>query len=80
MYEDMQVKILFIELKYPAYVKLQVALVIGLLIGSALFYQFARGSEDWLLNNGWWLCLVIGGMEVLEARIAISKAKKNYRR
>jgi hypothetical protein len=29
MYEDTQVKYLFVSLKFPAYVKLQVALVIG---------------------------------------------------
>ena len=80
MYEAMQVKVLFFNFKYPAYVKLQVALVVGLLIGSALFYQFARGSDVWLLNNGWWLCLVLGGLEVLESLVAISKAKKDYRK
>jgi len=79
MYDDMTVKYLFINLKYPAYVKLQVAQVVGWLIGSALCYQFARGSNVWLLNNGWWLCLVIGGLEVLETLAAISKSKKYYR-
>ncbi len=79
MYEDMRVKYLFINLKYRAYIKLQVALVIGWLIGSVLFYLFARASDIWLLKNAWWLCLVIGGLEVLESLVAISKAKKDYR-
>ncbi len=78
MYENTQVKYLFVNLKYPAYVKLQAAQVIGWLIGSALCYQFARGSDVWFLNNGWWLCLAIGGLEVLETLAATSKAKKDY--
>ncbi|MDH3214546.1 MAG: hypothetical protein OEM05_18875 [Myxococcales bacterium] len=75
MYEDTQVKYLFVALKYPAYVKLQVALVIGWLIGSILCFSWARESDVWLLKNGWWLCLAIGGLEVLESLVAIRKAK-----
>ena len=79
MYEDIRVKYLFVDLKYAAYIKLQGALVIGFLIASALFYQFARGSESGLWSNGWWLCLVLGALEAVEARMAIGKAKKGHR-
>ena len=79
MYEDMRVKYLYINRKYPAYLKSQVALVIGWLIGSGLFCLFAGTSDMWLLKNAWWLCLVVGGLEVLETLGAIRKAKKDYR-
>jgi hypothetical protein len=78
MYDEMRVKYLFINLKYPAYVKLQAAIVLGWLIVSGLLFVFARDSNFWLLENAWWLCLVIAVGEVIESLVAVAKAKKDY--
>lgn len=77
-YDDMRIKYLFVNLTYPAYVRLQIALVAAWIIGAALLFFFARDSSVWLLKNGWWLCLVIGFAEVGEAVVAIGKAKQAY--
>ncbi len=83
MYEGLRVKYFLINLKYPVYVKMQAVLIIGWIVGSILFYLFAPTSDiwllEWLLENSWWLCLVVGGLEVVESLVAISKAKKDYR-
>lgn len=78
MYEDLSVKYLFINLKYPTYVKLQTALIIGWLIAATLFYIFASESSVWILRNAWWICLAIGLLEILESQFAIRKAKSSY--
>lgn len=78
MYKDMRVKYLFVNLKYPAYVKLQVALVVGWFVAGGVLFFFARDSGIWLLANGWWLCPVIAVAEVAESMAAVAKAKKDY--
>jgi uncharacterized membrane protein len=78
MYEEMRVKYLFINLKYPAYVKMQIAITLGWLIVGGLLFVFARDSRIWLLANGWWLSLVMVLGEVIESYLAVAKAKKDY--
>jgi len=78
MYEDMRVKYLFINLRYPAYVKWQSAIIVGCFVAAGLFFMFARGSGVWILSNAWWLCLIVGGLEILETVLALGKAKKDY--
>ena len=78
MYEDMRVKYLFLNLSYPAYVKLQTVLVAIWVIAAAVLFLLARDSSIWLLENGWWLCLAIGILEALESVVAIGKAKRRW--
>ena len=78
MYEDMRVKYLFINMRYPAYIKLQVILVVSLVIASLLCFLFARDSQIWLLKNAWWLCLIVAVGEIVETFMAIGKAKKKF--
>ncbi len=80
MYEGMRVKYLFINLKYPAYVKLQSICVLALLIGAVLCYLFTRDSQFWLLRNGWWIGIVGALAEIVESLVAINAAKYIYRR
>lgn len=74
----MRVKYLFIDLKYPAYIKLQIFLVVGWLLGAVLCFMFAKESAGWFVKNGWWLCLTIAVLESFESIGAIYKAKENY--
>ena len=78
MYDEMRVKYLFINLKYPAYVRLQIVLVVALIIGAVLCFLFTRDSSVWALKNGWWLCPVGALFEVGESLFAVKKAKKNF--
>jgi len=78
MYEEMRLKYLFINLKYSAYIKLQVILVVALIIGALLCLFFARDSQIWLLKNGGWLCPIVALLEVGESFWAINKAKKDF--
>ena len=78
MYEEMRVKYLFVNLKYPSYVRLQVFLVVGWVVAGGLLFLFARDSQAWLLKNGWWLCPLIAVCEVMESLVAVAKAKKDY--
>ena len=75
--QKMRVKYLFVDLRYPTYLKLQIVLVIGWIIGALLCYIFLRDNSVWLLKNGWWLCLVVALLEVGESFLAINKAKKD---
>ena len=79
MYDEMKVKILFLNIKYPLYLKIQIAMVIGWFIGGFLCYLYLKDSSVWYLKNGWWLFPVIAILEVGEAFVVIKKAKKEYR-
>jgi len=76
MYEEMRVKYLFINMRYPAYVKLQVVTIIGGIIGALLLFFLARDSQYWVLKNGWWILAVASLLEVGETFLAIKRAKK----
>lgn len=78
MKNEMRVKYLFINLKYPSYIKLQAILIIALLSGAILTYFFAHDSQFWFLRNGPWFYPIIALLEVGEAYIAIRKAKKTF--
>ena len=78
MYEEMRVKYFILNLKYPAYINLQVVLVVAWIIGALLCFFFARDSQIWLLKNGWWLCPLVAFLEVVESFVAINKAKKDF--
>lgn len=78
MYEEMNVKYLIVNLKYSAYIKLQIALIFTCLVGAVLCYQFARGGDTWFFKNSWWLFIVAGILEAVESLIAIKKAKNDY--
>lgn len=79
MSDEMRVKYLFINLKYPAYVKLQMVIVAGWFIGALLCFLYAKDSPIWVLKNSWWLCVVIALLEVGESFLAIGKAKRDFR-
>jgi len=78
MNEDMRIKYLFVNLKYPAYVKLQIALCAAWLILGCFLFLFARDSSVWVLANSWWLCAVVALGEVVESLVAIAKAKRKF--
>lgn len=78
MYEEMGVKYLFINLKYPAYLRLQIILVAAWIAGALLCFLFATDSSAWLLKNGWWLCSTGALLEVGESFVAINNAKKDF--
>lgn len=78
MYENMTVKYLFVNLKYPTYIKLQSALLAGWIIAAVLFYIYGADSTHWLWGNAWWICLVVAALEILESQLAIKKAKASY--
>ena len=78
MYEEMRVKYLFVNMKYPLYLKLQGLLIVALVIGAAACYFLIKDSSQWIVKNAWWICLVAAGLEVLEAAAAIGKAKKDF--
>ena len=78
MYEEMRVKYLFINLRYPAYVRLQIVAVAAWIVGALLCFLFAGDSSVWLLRNGWWLCPCGALLEVGESFVAINKAKKDF--
>jgi len=78
MYDEMEVKYLFINLKYPAYVKLQIVLVIAWITVAFLLFLYARDSSVWLFRNGWWICPIIAVCEVGESLVAIKKAKEGF--
>jgi uncharacterized membrane protein len=78
MYKDMPVKYLFINLKYPTYVSLQVTLIVGWMIAAGLFLAFGLGSDVWWIRNGWWLSLAAGCLEIIESLMAVNKAKTEY--
>jgi len=77
-FEAMRVKYMFMDLRYPTYLKLQISLVVVGAVLAAVLFPY-RGDANWLLGNGWWLCLVAVVGEVLESVVAISVAKKKYR-
>jgi len=78
MYENMRVKYLFVDLEYPAYIKLQVVLAVAWMIGALLSFLFGRDSQMWLLQNGWWFGPIVAFLEVVEAFMAVNKAKKLF--
>ena len=78
MYEQMRVKYLFLDLEYPAYIKLQAVLAVAWIIGALLSFFFGRDSQMWLLQNGWWFGPIVAFLEVVEAFVAVNKAKKDF--
>jgi hypothetical protein len=80
VYEDMRVKYLCLNMRYAAYIKLEVVLFLAWTIAAALFFFFGRTSQIWIVRNGWWICLCVIVVGTLEAVAAVSKAKKEYRR
>ena len=77
MYEEMRVKYFFVNLKYPAYLKLPIICISAFIIYGLLCFLFAGGSSLWLLKNGWWLGIVVGLLEGGESFFAIKKAKRD---
>jgi len=75
---NMRVKYMFVDLKYSAYIKLQTALITAFIIGSVLCFLYTQDSPTWYLKNGWWLCLLVAGLEFIESLIAVHKAKKKH--
>jgi hypothetical protein len=80
MYEDMKINFILFSLKYRAYVRMQITAISVLLLLSAVAYLYGRDSADWFIGNGWWICLVVALLEVGEAVVAITLAKKKYRK
>ena len=80
MYEEMRVKYLFINLRYPVYVKLQGMLIAALVIGALPCFLYLKDSPIWMLKNVWWFLLILAGLEILEAFLAIGKAKRDFHR
>lgn len=78
MYEDMRVKYLFINLRYPVYVKLQGMLIVTLIIAALTCFLYLKDSPLWMLKNVWWFLLIMAALEILEALLAIGKAKRAY--
>ena len=79
MYEEMRVKYLFVNMKYPLYLKLQGLLIVSLVIAAAACYFLIKDSSIWVVKDAWLICLVLAAFEVFEAAVAIGKAKKNFR-
>jgi len=80
MYEDMRVKYLFINLRYPVYVKFQGMLIVALVIAALPCFLYLKDNPIWMLKNLWLFCLVLAGLEILEAWLAIGKAKRDFHR
>lgn len=80
MYDDMKVNFVLFTLKYRTYVRTQTAVISALLLLAALAYLYGRDSTNWIIDNGWWICLVIAVLEMGEAVVAITLAKKKYRK
>ena len=78
MYEEMRVKYLFVNMKYPLYLKLQGLLIVSLIIAAAACYFLIGDSSIWVVKDAWLICLILAGLEVFEAAVAIGKAKKNF--
>ena len=78
MYEKMRVKYLYINLKYPMYVKLQGMLIVALIIAALPCFLYLKDSPVWMLKNAWWLCLTLAFLEIVEALVAIGKAKRDF--
>lgn len=76
MSEEMRVKYLFIDLKYRAYAKLQIALITALIIGAVLCFLFTRDYSHWIVKNAWWICAATAVLEVIEFLAATGKARK----
>lgn len=79
MYEDMKINFILFSLKYRAYVRMQITAISVLLLLSVVAYLYGRDSASWFISNGWWICLVVALLEVGEAVVAITVAKKKYR-
>jgi hypothetical protein len=78
VYENMKINFVVFKLKYKTYIKLQTVIVSSLLALSPVAYFLGRDSADWMIGNAWWLCLVIAMLEVGEAMVAVTLAKKKY--
>jgi hypothetical protein len=78
MYKEMEVKYLFLSMKYPSYIKLQTFLVVGWLVAAVLAFVFAKNSQIWFIKNGPWLYPIVALLEIGEAYIAIRKAKSKF--
>jgi uncharacterized membrane protein len=73
---DARVKYLFLNFRYQTYLRLQAAIVTALLVAAVLFFLFTRGHSFWLLDNAWWACLVVAGLEVAETWLALRQSKR----
>lgn len=76
MDENTRIRFLFLDLDYRSYVTLQSAIVCAWAVAAVLFFLFGRGSEVWLWDNAWWICLLAAVLEIFESRVAITRAKK----
>jgi len=76
----MRVKYLFINMKYPLYVKLQGLLIVTLFAAAAACFVFLRDSATPVVKYAWALCLLVGLLEIVEMAVAIAKAKKAFHR
>lgn len=73
---DARVKYLFLNFRYQTFLRLQAAIVTGLLVAAVLFFLFAQGHSIWLLDNAWWACLVVAALEVGETWLALQYSKR----
>lgn len=76
MYEGMRIRYLFFDLDYRSYLVLQTAVICAWGVAAVLFYLFGRGSEAWLWDNAWWICVLVAALELQASIMAVSKAKK----
>jgi len=80
MYKDMRVKYLFINMRYPVYVKFQGMLIVALVIAALPSFLYFKDSPNWMLKNVWWVLLIMVGLEIVETFLAIGKAKRDFHR
>lgn len=76
MYESTRIRYLFFNLRYRTYVAVQGAVIAAWGVAAVLFYLFGRGSDMWLWDNAWWICILAGALELFESWIALGKAKR----
>lgn len=78
MYDNLRIRYLFFNLRYPTYVVVQGAVIAAWAVAAVLFYLFGRGSDVWLWDNAWWICILAGALEIVESRIALARAKRAH--
>lgn len=78
MYESTRIRYLFFNLPYRTYVVVQAAVIVAWGVAAVLFYLFGRGSDLWLWDNAWWLCILVAALEIFESRLALARARRAH--
>lgn len=78
MYESTRIRYLFFSLPYRTYLVVQAVVIVAWSVAAVLFYLFGRGSDLWLWDNAWWLCILVAALEIFESRLALSRARKAH--